>query len=216
MPHGIEIVEDCLSPEECRDWVRFAADRPSRPLGVIDWKASGPAEADKPDDRRVTDRVHMGDDRDQQLRDLMVRIYVSGIGPQLGRKSAWFESPQVLRYNVGGFYRSHADADSYEPERSRWCHHLDRDISVLLYLNDEFEGGELRFEYFDFRIRPKAGMLVWSPPTRAISTAPIRWRRVRAMRWSPGRRWPIPKSFTTGCRHRRRDSSSGRSPFGSF
>lgn len=163
VPHGIEIVEDFLSPDECREWVEFAADRPSERLRVIDWKAADPSVASKLDDRRVTERVHMGDDRDRQLRELVERTYVSTIASRLGRKFAWFESPQVLKYNVGGFYEAHADADSYDAERGRWHHHLDRDVSLLLYLNDDFEGGELQFEYFNFRIRPKPGMLVWFP-----------------------------------------------------
>lgn len=163
VPHGIEILENFLSPDECREWVRFAATRPSGRLTVIDWKAPDPSVAEKLDDRRVTERVHMGDDRDQQLRDLVERIYVSTIASRLGRKFAWFESPQILKYNVGGFYQAHADADSYDTELRRWRHHLDRDISLLLYLNDEFDGGDLQFEYFNFRIQPKPGMLVWFP-----------------------------------------------------
>ena len=162
-PRGIEIVDEFLSPGECRDWVEFAAARPSHRLRVIDWKAADPAAASKLDDKRVTERVELGDERDRALRELMERIYVFTIAPRLERKFAWFESPQILKYTAGGFYEAHADADSYDPERRRWYHHLDRDISVLLYLNDDFEGGDLQFEYFDFRIRPRPGMLIWFP-----------------------------------------------------
>jgi len=81
----------------------------------------------------------------------------------VGRKFGWFEAPQLLKYNVGGFYAAHSDADSYEPETGRWRQDLDRDISMLLYLNDEFEGGDLSFDYFNYRLRPKPGMLVWFP-----------------------------------------------------
>jgi len=163
-PHGIEIIENFLSPDECLDWVRFAATRSSKRLKVVDWEASTPTYvARKLDDRRVTERVHMGDERDQELRDLIKQIYVYTIAPGLGRKFAWFESPQMLKYNVGGFYQAHADSDSYDPDRGQWRHDLDRDISVLLYLNDEFEGGDLQFEYFNYRIQPKPGMLVWFP-----------------------------------------------------
>ncbi|MGB0514308.1 MAG: 2OG-Fe(II) oxygenase, partial [Wenzhouxiangellaceae bacterium] len=164
VPHGIEIIENFLTAEECLDWVRFAATRPSRRLRVLDWEASDATRiVRKLDDRRVTERVNMGDERDQKLRDMMEHIYVSVIAPRIERKFAWFESPQMLKYNVGGFYQAHADADSYDPELRLWRHDLDRDISVLLYLNDEFEGGDLQFEYFDFRIQPKPGMLVWFP-----------------------------------------------------
>lgn len=36
-------------------------------------------------------------------------------------------------------------------------------ISFSLYLNDDFEGGELEFEHLPIKIKPKAGMLVGIP-----------------------------------------------------
>lgn len=162
-PHGIEIREHFLTADAAQDWVEFAAQRPSKRLQVIDWDASDPNRITRKfDDRRVTERVHMGD-RESEFRDLMQRIYTETIGPRLGCEFAWFEPPQMLKYSVGGFYQAHADADSYDPATHRWRHDLDRDVSVLLYLNDEFSGGELAFEYFGYRLRPRPGMLVWFP-----------------------------------------------------
>jgi predicted 2-oxoglutarate/Fe(II)-dependent dioxygenase YbiX len=39
----------------------------------------------------------------------------------------------------------------------------DRDYSVLLYLNEEYEGGELEFVNQKYRFKPKTGMLVGFP-----------------------------------------------------
>lgn len=36
-------------------------------------------------------------------------------------------------------------------------------FSFSLYLNDDFEGGELEFQNFPIKIKPKAGMLVGIP-----------------------------------------------------
>ncbi len=162
-PHGVEIIEGFLSPSEARQWAEFAATRPSKRLKVIDWDASDSTRITrKLDDRRVTERVHMGD-RESGFRALMQRIYTDTIAPRMDCEFAWFEPPQMLKYSVGGFYQAHSDADSYDPPSGRWRHDLDRDVSVLLYLNAAFEGGDLVFEYFGYRLRPKPGMLVWFP-----------------------------------------------------
>ena len=40
---------------------------------------------------------------------------------------------------------------------------MDRDYSLLLYVNDGYEGGTLYFQNFDLRIRPTRGMLIAFP-----------------------------------------------------
>ncbi len=39
-------------------------------------------------------------------------------------------------------------------------------LSLSIYLNDDFEGGELEFMYKPYKIKPKAGMLVTVPVTK--------------------------------------------------
>ena len=40
----------------------------------------------------------------------------------------------------------------------RWVRSMDRDFSVLVYTNDDYEGGTLYFQNFDIRIKPSRGM----------------------------------------------------------
>ena len=40
---------------------------------------------------------------------------------------------------------------------------IDRDLSVLIYLNDDFEGGEVNFSNFGFDIKPSSGLLIAFP-----------------------------------------------------
>lgn len=162
-PHGIHIIEQFLPVEACRDWVRFAERQPSERLKVIERDPTQPDRMIRRfDNRRVTERVNPGS-RGPALTALIRRIWTEVIAPDVGRRFAWFEAPQILKYSPGGFYQAHSDSDSYEAETGRWRHDLDRDISLLLYLNDEFSGGDLSFEYLDYRIRPRPGMLVWFP-----------------------------------------------------
>lgn len=64
------------------------------------------------------------------------------------------ESFSVLRYEVGGEYKPHSDGDTGN---------LHRRVSGLLYLNGDFEGGELHFPNTDMKIKPEAGKLVLFP-----------------------------------------------------
>lgn len=71
------------------------------------------------------------------------------------------EAPQLLEYPVGGKYDMHNDADDWidgKPVRK-----TDRDVSILAYLNDDYEGGELEFNFFGITIKPKKGMIIAFP-----------------------------------------------------
>ncbi len=48
-----------------------------------------------------------------------------------------------------------------------WRRHLDRDVSFILYVNDAFTGGKLRFPGQDLEITPKEGLLVAFPSSAA-------------------------------------------------
>lgn len=111
---------------------------------------------------RVTQRVDMSHAQ-QRLNDIVRTAIVKTIEPDLGRRFEWFEEPQLLRYEEGGFYGMHADSENPIPPGDYWRKVTDRDISLLLYLDDNYEGGQLRFGCFDYLLQPKAGMLVYFP-----------------------------------------------------
>lgn len=163
IPHGLHIDPTFLSARECEELVSIANGLEGERLQVVDIERSSEKEiVRKFDDRRVTELVAMGDAQ-QRLDEVIGRAFREKIIPSTGHDIDWYEQPQLLRYHPGGFYEAHADADNYHPERDAWRRELDRDTSVLLYLNDDFEGGCLRFTEFDYRLRPSAGMLVWFP-----------------------------------------------------
>lgn len=111
---------------------------------------------------RETEIVDQGDDAEQVLQ--LVRIlFRDEAEPFYGRKLRSLESPHILRYSVGSYYRPHADSDELNLDTSRWEKKLDRDLSLLLYLDDEYQGGEITFPNFDFQIRPRAGTLLMFP-----------------------------------------------------
>jgi predicted 2-oxoglutarate/Fe(II)-dependent dioxygenase YbiX len=105
------------------------------------------------------------------------------------------EPPQVLHYGSGGHYIPHVDAETLFKDDSGldlWEKSLDRDLSVVCFLNDDFTGGELVFPGLDLAIKPQAGTLVCFPAdhnyihgVNAVTTGHrytlVTWMRVRGM-----------------------------------
>jgi predicted 2-oxoglutarate/Fe(II)-dependent dioxygenase YbiX len=76
------------------------------------------------------------------------------------------EPLQVLHYGAGGHYIPHVDAETLYKDDSgldMWEKTLDRDLSIVYFLNDDFAGGELFFPLLDLAIAPAAGTLVCFP-----------------------------------------------------
>jgi len=98
-----------------------------------------------------------------RIVELVRRLYADEIEPFYHCRLRSMETPQVLRYTRGSHYKPHSDSDVINPETRRWRKAQDRDYSLLLYLDDDYEGGELIFPNFAFRLRPRAGMLAAFP-----------------------------------------------------
>lgn len=69
------------------------------------------------------------------------------------------ERPKVLKYTVGDFFKMHRDSHPLTP----------RSVSTILYLNDNYDGGELFFKYFNFMYKPEFGDLVVFPSNYAYT-----------------------------------------------
>jgi predicted 2-oxoglutarate/Fe(II)-dependent dioxygenase YbiX len=69
------------------------------------------------------------------------------------REPFFHEGYSILKYGPGEEYKFHYDSGT----------EMGRALSVLVYLNSEFEGGELEFPNFGIKIKPQPGMLVLFP-----------------------------------------------------
>jgi 2OG-Fe(II) oxygenase superfamily len=155
----VGIAHNFLSPDECRELVRVADSFEGRRFKVLD-RANNLVPTLDP--TRVAEWVAFGDSQ-RLLDDVVARAFEEQIIPRTGQGIDWYEEPQLLRYTTGGFYVYHSDAYDYDLEHRAWRKTVDRDISLLIYLNDEYEGGELEFKRLSYTLRPRAGMLVWFP-----------------------------------------------------
>lgn len=164
VPFGIEIVENYLDTKTCNKLVKTFDTLGGEKLTVVDVKKTTKDKVVRVlDDRRVTERVLLNDSLQNELNNHIKSALLDVVEPTTNKKIEWFEAPQVLRYHPNGLYQNHADSDNFNPETNRWKKDLDRDISLLMYLNDGYTGGTLYFPNFDFRLQPKAGMLVFFP-----------------------------------------------------
>jgi predicted 2-oxoglutarate/Fe(II)-dependent dioxygenase YbiX len=171
-PHGVLLRPGFLDPATCREWVALLEAQPRAWLDVVDHEQSTPERiVRRPDPSRVTEKIEPGALR-EPIDALVRRAFVEVAAPWFDCRLAWFEQPTVLRYTPGGKYDEHADADVWEgdgpPRRV-----LDRDVSLLLYLGEDFSGGELAFPNFDWRLRPRAGLLVAFPSDERYAHAAL-------------------------------------------
>ena len=91
------------------------------------------------------------------------------INPFYGVQISQSEVPQILSYSVGGHYCPHLDGESlWQTPKGEliWKKSTDRDLSMVFYLNDDFEGGDFIFPDLKIRIRPEPGMLICFPSNR--------------------------------------------------
>lgn len=156
-PFGIGMMENFLSPDECGAMLALAGTKSADP-----YKVRNPDGTVTPDPTRVCDRIVFGDDQ-AVLDDLVARAWHDVIVPGTGIAIEWYEEPQLLRYSKGGFYYYHADNSYLVAKENAWRKAVDRDISMLIYLTGDFEGGDLHFNRFDYSLKPRAGLLVWFP-----------------------------------------------------
>jgi hypothetical protein len=64
---------------------------------------------------------------------------------------------QIVTWKPGMFMRPHADNAHSDGSKHNMAH---RDLSGIIYLNDDYEGGELYFTALDIAIKPRRGMFV--------------------------------------------------------
>ena len=79
------------------------------------------------------------------------------------------EDIHIVKYKVGGEYKIHHDFFE-ETDKENLSRGGNRTHSFLIYLNDDFEGGETEFPRLDLKIKPKTGSgLCWVNKTDGIN-----------------------------------------------
>ena len=90
-------------------------------------------------------------------RDLVQEVIRTRISHSIGTPIANFEVPQLLHYKVGDQFGLHCDFLNPEKKSREIAFNGQRKITVIVYLNDDFEGGETSFPDLRLEHRGLAG-----------------------------------------------------------
>ena len=111
------------------------------------------------------------------LEQAVAGCFVNHVVPRYNCEFKSYEPVQFLGYPVGGHYKGHNDGDHFNYETRQWERIMERDVSFLFYLNDQYGGGELEFKDLGLTIKPKKGMMIAFPSYKdfAHMVHPVTW-----------------------------------------
>jgi hypothetical protein len=162
-PQEVLVIYDYIDRATCDRLARYADAQTYTELDVVDpTKSTKDVLVTQKDEGRITHHVHI-DGMAYEILTIFNDIYCKRLASFYNVDFEWYERPQILRYPAGGKYNQHADADHWVADEDKWVRVQDRDYSVLLYLNDEYEGGEIQLINQDYTVKPKPGMLLAFP-----------------------------------------------------
>jgi len=160
VPPGVMLLHQYLSPEYCERLRTFADTQPDLWGGVIDLQQGGYSK--KRTEQRIAGHIAL-DPIIDEIVTLFNDIFCKRLAACYQVVFEWYERPALIRYPVGGKYDAHSDSESWVAERAQWQRFLDRDYSVVLWLNDDFKGGDFTFIDQGYSIRPRVGSIVAFP-----------------------------------------------------
>ena len=117
----------------------------------------------------------------RQIDNKMLKYFASYITPLIAERSTGFyEMNQITDIDLhyvfhptGSYLDPHTDVigwvqefdeeNTYETQEKYFPYFWSGHLANILYLNDDYEGGELFFPDFKFEIKPKSGMLISFP-----------------------------------------------------
>jgi len=190
----IRVFEGFASPEEC-DWVIAIARDRLNPAWVWD-PVTG---RNRPDPSRTNRGLDLGVDE----MDVVVQVLRARISAASNLPLPVFEPAQIMHYSVGQEFLPHHDyLDPRQPgDRAQIARLGQRIATFLLYLNDDYDGGETLFVHIGVKVRGRTGdMLLFGnaapsgdiepksehaglPVTRGTKYLATRW--IREHRWIP-------------------------------
>lgn len=161
-PVGVLKFPGFIDPATCGKWVKRLEEKPRTSSTVGNFSKPGAATVTSQlDPVRVCSDVKPGVMR-KVINDRVAEAFRIAAA-KTGRTVAWFETPRILRYEPGGYYLAHADSCLFDQPSNTWFKVHDRDISLLIYLNEDFTGGGLTFTRFNYHLRPRTGDMLAFP-----------------------------------------------------
>ena len=154
----IVVLPGLFSPAECR-YLQVLASPWMQKAMVVD-PQTGKGKLDPIRDADATEVVPVAED-------LVVQSINRCIATATATRPGWGEPLGILRYRPGQQYRPHHDAFQHDNP------HAKRQLTALVWLNEDYEGGETHFPELKLTIRGAIGdMLVFSNLTGDMEPDP--------------------------------------------
>lgn len=158
-----EVLEiyDLFTKEECDHFIQVANKKGLHVSEVTSYDEKVDGVVDK--EHRISHQVWLEDTDDP-----VVGAFADHAAQITGLPVENQEATQVVMYDVGGKFLDHYDA--CVSDGTSYCDHTtegesgERWATFILYLNDEFEGGETEFTRLGFSVKPEIGkgLLFWN------------------------------------------------------
>lgn len=159
---GILIIQDYIPADTCARLVQYTKERALREMNIHHTEDINAQRIYTRTAARVAHEMR-ADETIPEVLDIFRDICCNIMAPFYNVEYEWHECPQLLCYPPGGSYNAHSDSEEWCKETNRWKKMVSRDHSILLYLNDEYEGGEIEFPKQRYTVKPKPGMLLTFP-----------------------------------------------------
>ena len=113
----------------------------------------------------------------KKLEEAVAACFHQFVIPRYNCKFKSYEPVQFLGYPPGGHYKAHNDGENFNYKTRQWEPLMERDVSFLFYLNDQYGGGELEFPELGLTIKPKKGMMIAFPSYKDFvhKVHPVTW-----------------------------------------
>ncbi len=170
-PKGVVLIQHAVPDKTCDNLVKYLKNQPKQWLEIIQGNDASGNTVSVKDPSRRTEAIHLGKFR-KKISMIVEKNLKQIIQDQLGATLQWYEAPDVMYYSAGGLYQTHSDSENFNSAAGVWQKFSDRDYSLLIYLSDDFEGGQLSFNRFGYSHTPQKGDLIFFPSdNRYLHTA---------------------------------------------
>jgi len=147
-------IEDVLTKAECNELIDISLKHGLEDSEV--WNPDGSVSIDE--DHRISSQLWL--DNDIPLVNKIMKLSEKYSGFSTNTQ----ESLQVVKYDIGGKFDSHYDA-CVSGKDSVNCKNMNgesgqRRTTFMIYLNDDYEGGETEFYFLNKKIKPKTGKAI--------------------------------------------------------
>lgn len=149
----VTVIPNCISPQLIELYLSLPRQTSRATTG---W-----GEVQSTHEARVTTWITLPDEVRQSTTASIANFYNSDLINKYKQTLNFVEAPQFLHYAVGGKYDIHNDSEDYVNGRLERV--VERDLTILTYLNDDYSGGELELPDWGVKFKPKAGTVIAFP-----------------------------------------------------